>query len=89
MEIFPHEEDDLVEVESFEIPAGGQTLQLECPFVGQLYKVLNLETKEVVANITGGSIDQFLIIGPQTFLEIKNSIRATDQIEDVTLHVFY
>lgn len=88
LEIFPHEEDDLVEVESFEIPAGGQSLQLECPIVGQLYKVLNQETKEVIAHVTGGCADQFLLIGPQTFLEIKNSIRAAT-VEEVTLHVYY
>ena len=88
LEIFPHEEDDLVEVEAFEIPAGGPSLQLECPVVGQLFKVLNQETKEVVAHISGGSADQFLLIGPQTFLEIKNSIRAAT-VEEVTLHVYY
>lgn len=89
LEIYPHDDDDLIEVESFEIPSRGPSLQLECPVVGQLFKVINQETQEVIAHVTGAVEDQFLVVGPQTFLEIKNSIRDTSNAEEVTLHVFY
>lgn len=44
----------------------------------------------MVAHIVGAVEDQFLIVGPQTFLEIKNSIREQkDEEAEVNFHVFY
>ena len=43
----------------------------------------------MVAHVTGAIEDQSLIIGPQTFLEIKNLIRGAEQAGEVNLHVFY
>lgn len=64
VEMFAHHEDDLMAVESYQMLPGGPTIQVECPIVGQLYKVINQETSELIASVIGATEDQDLIIGP-------------------------
>jgi len=89
LEIYPHDEDDLAEVESFLISPQGPSLQVESPIVGQLFKVINQESREDVAHIVGAAEDQFVTVGPQTFLEIKNSCQPSEDQEEVSLRVYY
>lgn len=52
--------------------------------------MINQESGELIAHVIGSVEDQFIVVGPQTFLEIKNSIREqNNDDEEVNFHVFY